>query len=529
MRCTKSQKDKKNFWRYVGLLLLGNVGGKTAHAGGGGEGGTEGAQVGFLAGQYNTTYSSYNPTTGTTNEYTVSYNFDVDSLTTWSSGASTPFLLTWNGEKYVHENDFLFGKPNTAFANYKLGLEKYKKGIGGDTYILNNELKADEKGELKLQIRELEPEESYIDKFELNALDLNKNEHFIADGNLEDSYVFNIEGSKVLSGEMHHYHSKQNTFTKTSSAYNQLVQKEGESLFLHAEDELVMRIPKDSLKSNEDTFILVDSHYRDWSLGNQVPFSSLEYFSIQSLALGRSTVTTLTGIAILASGLAFGASTVDNNALQKLIKVPYTYADTPGTYDPCGCNNVMSGADHEACTACSNNSGSNNSRSLVISAGDLHTQTYLQTLFPRYVQASQEVVRIPHKIIKDLKESFLVVRIKATKKHMVKAAFVFQGEAKRPQLTPLSITKAFHKDEEKDYAGQLKSKDSNLLHTIPGNVVELSIKDAPLQPNTTRRYVLKANGFYTRMSLKTHWKVGKDWLKRLAVEDRKLLRRLRLG
>lgn len=489
------------------------------HAGGEGEGEGQGVSLGY--GTFGFTADFARGINNPTREGWLSGG-TYGGFTSFDS--STPFLLTWNGEKYVHENDFLFGKPNTAFANYKLGLKNYQKGIGGDTYLLNNELKADENGELKLQIRELEPEESYIDKFELSALDLKESEHFLADGNLEASYIFDKEESKVLEGEMHHYHSKQNTFVRAESAYKELTPKEGKSVFLQAEDELVIRISKDKLNTNKDTFILVDSHYRDWSLGNQVPFSSLERFSIQSLALGRSAVTSLAGVAVLASTLAFGVNSVNSNTLHRLIKVPYTYADTPSS-NPCP---YM--GDYEEQIVCLNNNGGNNSnRSLIISAGDLQMQTYLQTLFPRYVQASQEVVRIPHKIIKDLKESFLVVRIKATKKHKVKAAFVFQGEVKQPQLIPLAITKAFHKSEEKDYVAQLKNKDNNFLHTIPGDVVELRVKDIPLQPNTTRRYVLKANGFYTRMSLKTHWKVGKDWLKRLAVEDRKLLRRLRLG
>ena len=76
-------------------------------------------------------------------------------------GTSTPFLLTWNGAKFEHENDFLFAKPNSAFSDYEQGLKSYQKGITGDIYLLKNNLVPHENGELKLQIRELEPEESF--------------------------------------------------------------------------------------------------------------------------------------------------------------------------------------------------------------------------------------------------------------------------------------------------------------------------------------------------------------------------------
>ena len=128
-----------------------------------------------------------------------------------------------------------------------------------------------------------------------------------------------------------------------------------------------------------------------------------------------------------------------------------------------------------------------------------------------------------------MKEEFLSVRIKATKKHKVRTAFVFQGTAQAPKLTPLTITKATHRQSRTDHAKELATKNNSFLHTIPGDVIELTIKDVPAVPGARRRYALRANGFYTRMSLKTHWKIGKNWLVRLLPEDRKLLRNLRLG
>lgn len=513
---SKKNKRIKNLELFSNLGLLGLLlNTKQVQAGGGDGGGGGGGMPGDLATDDDTSNQSITdgdtiPGTDITADDDFSYDvdYDGDGVTDVSYDVtpqpSTPFLAVWNGEKYLHENDFLFGKPNTVFANYNVGLKSYRKGVGGDTYLLSEQIKSDTDGILKIQIRELEPEESYIDKFEIGALDLKENEHFVVDGNLEDGYVFDTLEAKVVAGEMHHYHSKADVFTSVEGAYTSLVPKEGQSITMQTGDELIIRVPKAQLDPSRDTFILVDSHYRDWSLGNQVPFSRLERFMIQSIALGRNSVTSIAGVVMLASIAFIGINKTDSDALAKLISVPNSYADYV-VGDPYS------------------------NRSLVIFGGDSFGQTYLQTLFPRYVQATQEVVRIPREVLAKLKDDFLTLRIKATKKHKVRAAFVFQGVASTPEVKTLSIQKVVNSKTDIDYTEQVKEKNNVFLHTIPGDVLDVVIQDIPKVVDVTRRYVLRANGFYTRMSNKTASKIGNNWLERLAPEDRDLLKELRLS
>lgn len=500
-----TKKTKNNL-----LKIFSNIGVTSAaltaskvHAGGGAGGGG-------AAGGIDTNVQHYSAVEGTDEaeglsvgsyEADTDQDGDVDATMDVRSAPSTPFLAVWDGKKYIHENDFLFGKPNTVFANYQLGLKAYKEGIGGDTYLIREVLQPDQVGTLKMQIRELEPEESYIDTFEVNALDLKDSEHFIVDGNLEDSYVFNTEDVKNIVGEMHQFHAKNNLFTKVEGAYTSLAPVSGKSITMQTGDELIIRLPKAQLDLDRDTFILVDSHFRDWSLGDQVPFTRMEKFIIQSVALGQKSAVAIAGITILASMAVFSEGKTTDNVLAKLLSVPHSYAD------------YVIGV---------------GMRSLVVAAGDSTGMTYLQTLFPRYVQASQEVVRIPQEIIAKLKDEFLSVRIKATKKHKVLTAFVFQGEAEIPKLEKLAVsvvdsTNGF------DYTEQLKEKNSLFLHTTPGDVLDVTVKDSPRKEGMSRRYVLKTNGFYTRMSRETSAKVGKNWLDRLLPEDRALLKDLRLS
>ncbi len=488
----------------VGTLAIS----KEAQAGGEPGGGGESAPPGYTPADIDT----YTATEGTDealglNEGSYSVDEDNDGVADYNLDVrgtpSTPFLSVWNGKKFVHENDFLFGKPNTVFANYKVGLKNYQSGIGGDTYLLSDTLRADENSKLKMQIRELEPEESYIDKFVIGAIDLKPTEHFVVDGNLEDSYVFDTEEARSIDGELHHHHAKRNVFTKIEGAYQTLQPQEGDGITMLCGDELIVRVSKAELSIERDTFILVDSHFRDWTLGSQVPFSRLENFIIQSRALSRDGVVALAGVGALAAMLFLGTNN-NQNSLAKLLSVPHSYADyvIGGDFTP---------------------------RSLVIAAGDSFEQTYLQTLFPRYVQATQEVVRIPKEIIARLKDEFLTIRIKATKKHKVQTAFVFQGTPRVPEVTVLTAEKVAHSTSGHDYTEQLKEKNGTFLHTIPGDVLDVVVKDAPKVEGVTRRYVLRANGFYTRMSAKTASKIGNDWLKRLNPEDRNLLKNLRLS
>lgn len=435
------------------------------------------------------------------------------------TSTSTPFLLTWNGQKYQHENDFLFGKPNTAFSDQATGLNKYELGVGGDTYILQNQLTADNNSQLRLQIREIEPEESFIDRLAFYSVDLKPTEHLIVDGNLEDSYVFDEKEISVSKQKLIHFNNQQNHFKQETNTYQSLKPQAGKDITLQTNDELVIQIEKENLATTGDHFILVDSHYRDWSLGGQVPFSALEKFKISSMAFGRSVFVTSVGVAVALA--AVNMSTADQNMLKKIVSLPYAHADTPHYSE--------SGYSSQSGYSWGGKGGDgDDNRSLVVSVGDDTKQTYLQTLFPRYVQSSQEVVRIPQEIIKSIKSDFLSVRIKATKKHKVRAAFVFTGKAKQAKLTELKTTRAFHQRENIDYAQKIENKDSEFLHTLPGDVVDLVVKDSPKVTGTVRRYVVKTNGFYTKLSPVAKRKIGTNWLNRLKTEDRRLLQRLKL-
>lgn len=429
--------------------------------------------------------------------------------------SSTPFLSVWNGHKYVNENDFLFGKPNTAFSDFTTGLSGYQEGIGGDTYLLTETLSPDKSGKLKMQVKELEPEESYIDSFSIKAVDLDPDETLVVDGNLTDSYIFNQKEANILSGQtVHHFHPPRGTFKAIVTA-NSLSEKTNDTVLARG-DELIIKIPRASLSATKDNYILIESHYRDWTLGEQVPFSRLERFSIGSVALARTTMALASGVAIVAGASLFGMS-----ANQAQADTPYAesgYTGQSGYSNQSGYSGNYGQSGYSSGGSCS----------LVVSIGDSNASHYLQTIFTRYVQASQEVVKIPANVIKNMRDEVVTIKVLATKKHKVSKALVFAADSKKPVYKELSLEKSLHNRTNLDYSQCLKEKNNNFLHTIPGDVVEISFKDVPKIEGKNRRYVLQSHGFYTKLSKATADKIGKNWLKKLLPEDRKLLKHLRL-
>lgn len=477
--------------------------------GGGGGGGGGGAEVSISV-QSTSVTLSVNGVAVATGVMGVNGTFSCDNGYSFSGigpngTVSTPFLRVWDGRKFVLENDFLFGKPNTCFINKEVGEGQYKSGaIGGDTYVLQTDPVGSD-GLLKMQIREIEPEESFIDRLSLLSIDLSPEEHLVANGSLKEFHIFDRDKSRTVS-EREVYLSRAGTTTldPVKLAYDSLGNGRGRGLVLHTGDEMILRVPVAQVNHAEDLFILIDSHHRDWSLGGAVPFTKLEKLNMRVRSMTRSSFNFAAGMAVLVGGL-LGFFTRESGP------IPYTYADVPhdpGTPGGCVGPNCWPG-----------------SRSLVVSVNDGQSSTYLETIFPRYAQASQEVVRIPRDFLSSLKGAFFTVSIRATKKHKVRAAFVFNSTPLEKVANPLRLASAFHRRLQVEIGDRLIKQDGRFTETIPGDVIDLAWRsDRPVAAGQTRRFILKADGFYTSLSESTKKLIGPDWYSRLERTDRKILR-----
>lgn len=481
----------------------------TAHAGGGGTGSGGGSTSVNVP---NTTYGEFR-SMAENYGMTVQGNYASRADGSWLSfqpsnssnsfSTSCPFLAVWNGSEYVHENDFLMGKPTTAFQSEALGRDAYAAGIGGDTYLLSDTVRAEE-GSLRVQIREIEPEQSFIDTFALYAVDLKANEHLVVDGDLTQTHVFDMSAVQTVPGQtLHHFVAKRGEMLRANISYDQLVTPaDGPETVLETNDELILKIPVSELHAC-DTYILVDSYFRDWTLGDLVPLSYYDVVRQKSRSFGRAALATVAGV-MAYTGVSFFSG---NHTGNESSGTPIAYADTPHGGGGGG--------------------SSSGSKSLVVTAEVNGESHYLQTIFPRFVRSTQEVVRIPRELIEGA-DNMITVRIRATKKHVVRAAFVFTGAARAATLQPLRLVRALRTKTGDDVTTQLQEKDGSFVHTTPGDVIDVILADAPHAGADRRRYILKAHGFYTRLPQAAEAAYKKEMYPKLSTADRALLRTLRM-
>ncbi|MCB9811546.1 hypothetical protein H6783_01390 [Candidatus Nomurabacteria bacterium] len=450
--------------------------------------------------------------------YSKAYYSDGSTSSWSSSSSSSPYLLVWNGKRYLHENDFLFGKPTTVFTDYAEGYTAYRRGIGGDSYLVRLPV-VEEDGKLRFQIREIEPEESFIDRFCLQAIDLHPDQIPIVDGSLGCVHVFDAKTASLVADQtVQHYHRNTNTVSVQTFADSKVlrVHDRGGSM-LETGDEIIIQIPRKDL-TEEALYVVVDSYFRDWTLGETVPFSYQDRLLIYSRGTARKLATTAAGVSLLLAGMAV-TQTVSGHALQNILATPYANADVPPPPPTSG------GGGGTSCggmtTACS-------SKSLEVSVMIGGRRILLQTLFPRLVQASKEVVCIPKDLVQSVADEVITICIKATKRHQVTFAGVMQGQAVLAEPTLLGRQTVVHTRTGQDVSEKIRQKNEDFLHIVPGDTYEVTVSDMPTVATGLQRHILlSTNGFYTRLSEATKRRIGANWYRTLAPEDKAILRSLK--
>lgn len=183
-------------------------------------------------------------------------------------GGSTPFLKTWNGKKFVYENDFLFGKPRSFFRNLQEGIKAYESGeITPDLYKIQNNIKL-RNGNFVAQIKEIEPEESYIDHLSLSRVVYPKNAELIIDSKFEKIHVFEKKALERLEGVISqgvtlNGENVSSVVGNTKNIWKKMGDDDG--YMLHAGE--YIEIEGKVKDRNQNAYLLLRAHYRDWTAG----------------------------------------------------------------------------------------------------------------------------------------------------------------------------------------------------------------------------------------------------------------------
>ena len=443
-------------------------------------------------------------------------------------GGSTPFLSVWDGKRYKFENDILFGKPTSRFDSKALGQSAYEKGgVVGDIYKIQNTV-VPKGGYLSFQIREIEPEESYVDYLSLVKVAHPTNGTLITSSDFKDFLVFDttelneqagVESAQIISS------NNKNLSERILNIENTTLEHEmqtGDSFTLKAK----VRDIENPL------YFVLGSLYRDWTMGEIESLNDLSNYAIirsklkEVLTESKTVKSFITGTASLVNlTLVFVAIWVVLG-IQSLISVrSLDNANEPDYLSAAfGVNSALA----DVPSGGGGGGGVRPGKSLNIEYLTDNGYQLIDIVQPRYHKRNLDAVLIPPDAISA--EGEVTIRVTATKRHNVtNAMLVSPTQLLTAETEEFKVHKAYNKRTKHDSAEALNSKMSHeYLHTIPGDIVEIEfgpINESSLitADDTTNTYLVRAHGYYTSLSESSAREAG-DWVKNLDSESKEILR-----
>ncbi len=415
-------------------------------------------------------------------------------------GSSTPFLSIWNGKEYKIENDILFSKPRSEFSNCAYGRREYEaKRVSPDLYKIQTPFKLKD-GKISFQIQEIEPEESFFSGLNLLRGVHPANSEIIVDSEFRRFYVLekdylnkNLVKPEFISdqgGKNVEYLSNESNLWKSPVK---------ESFF---DKNNYLDLKYKNLDQIQNNFLVVKSRLRVWVMGeDRSVVAEAKYLAkafIGSKILPKVAV---------ASAAIFG--------LWLFEKLNYTGILSP-LFALGGCGSGSSDC-----------GGSNRCLEVFYKSqnGNYH---HVSTVEPRGWGYSTELLEVPREAISHSGEVNL--RIVATERHFVG----FLGLVKQPkevhcELESLGMKKAYHYRARQEYSDLTKNQAVRYLHTIPGDVVDVEFELPKLSKaleGKKETYLIRASGFYTRLSPESKKLAGK-WTEKLGAEAKERLAILR--
>ncbi len=419
---------------------------------------------------------------------------------------STPFLYAWDGQKYVMDNDVMFGKPRSHFPVLSVGKELYLAGeIIPDKYVLQKPLHVDQDGKVKLMIQEIEPEESLYDFVGITAITHPANLEPVVDCNYGTPIYFSkksISESEKAGTEATVYRAN-TKLTETaricpSASKEQSTLRNGDvASFTFVADQAV------------DTYLIISSVYRDWHIDDVYPQQEAGVLTASPFTSRKSKL----GKFMLAGTLSMLVGSFMS-----------TNQDTPqdkSFMDSFGIKTAQADA------------VSTGNKSLLVTFSKDGTKSETVVIEPRYFAATKTAIKIPAEFI--AADGQVNATVEATKNHQLLSAFpaVSETEALKNETTEekfelsevLTTTTA---DEPAVVKAKLSKKNnSEFVYAKFQDRIELEFT-APasykhtLDKDMTRSFVFDFGGVYGPLPGGMP-KVSATWLQSLDKDSQQLL------
>lgn len=414
--------------------------------------------------------------------------------------SSSPFLFCFDGAGYRVENDVLVG-PRTYVETPEQGRAQYTDGRGGmDSYRIDGGRLQAVEGKVKLALKEIEPEETFLDRLRLTKLVHPKGLLFAAQPSREESLAFSqseLEQTRGVKDIVLHATRKESGAIATA-----LHKEASEEYFLESGDSFELRgVLTDT---STPALFCLRSRYRDWVAGR---IESLEH-TVQNTVLPKE-------------GVRSPLQLVRAGAM--LVMMPLVWvASSIGLGGSSESDDISTLTKHFGFRSASADSPHYGSKSLVVDYWDWARGYFVQlaVVQPRYQKAVLEAVELPEAARDE--QGNIHIRVTATKRHAVDlATFVVPSHIHTEsdfEQTELSLTEATHS--RKDVVTDLTKKDAaetdRYTHLVPGDVLELefSEENTDLKEGHVTSYVLELDGFYSKLTPEGEALAG-DWTKKL--------------
>lgn len=419
------------------------------------------------------------------------------------AGCSTPFLYVKNEAEFLMDNDVMFGKPSSLFGNLENGIEAYRAGeIKSDVYLVQKPVVVDENGEVKLQIREIEPEVSAIFHASLSRLAKNEGKALYVTSDFSGC-VRADSTNKEVKIIVTDSRGVDLSPVLCKSVTDEEKNKAG-SVTLETGDYLDLVFNENSV---EGRYLIMESWYRDWTLGQVYSKDNTAHFIVSPYknaanyakkgALAGATAFILGYLGLSGS---FGLrSHEERDALAGSFGLTnVAYADSP-------------------------HGGSGPGRSLEVSYRDTVTNSRIDVIEPRYARPYSVAIKIPNEALIDGR---VHLRITATKRHKVSNLKVVSGvRVEASDYEKMELKSAYHHREKRDYADTLREKNNDYLKTHPSDIITLTFapeSESKESAKTDYHYLLNIGGVYAPASREDQEVVG-DWVPRLDSEAKSFI------
>lgn len=419
---------------------------------------------------------------------------------------SCPFLCAWNGDRFVFDNDVLHGRPTSLWPSVAEGKRAYEGGaFSGDTLKLSTKFPA--AGHLRFQLREIEPEQSFIDAVSLERVRHPRGTSLYVGGDLGTVHVVSDQAITERAGIEEQQVSTVNGETVAwlsdpARRQDGTTRKADDSpvfLPLATGEYIVLDARRSTPDSSADTFLYLESYYRDWTPGTI--YSGTKTYAHRSPVRTASRGRLMAAAAfasILGTVALSGASHLEHPKNASSMLVPTAHADH-----------------------------SEGRKSLVIRYWNGTTWAHIETVTPRVIRPSATLVRIP---VEAFDASGRVrLAIEATRRHHVTSCFLFCHERNAADIERKTFApkQAMHRRDSRDYAATLARRDRTYMRLIPADVVDLAFELPPLPRGEARNVTLlfRSHGFYTPAPETVQREAG-DWVAKLDPGSYAVLRTL---